>query len=65
MTQSMDQQLVAVLLKLAEAIASGRFSFPSISVIMYLSVLRKRMKLEHEKKQTKPEFPRKTLGRFL
>lgn len=50
MTQGMDQQLVAVLLKLAEAIASGRCSFPSISVIMYLSVLRKRMKLEQEKK---------------
>lgn len=64
----MDWHLVALLLKLAEAIASGGgFSFPSIFVTMYLSlsVLCKRMKLEQEKKQAKPEFPRKTLGRFL
>lgn len=59
-TQSMDWHLVALLLKLAEAIASGGgFSFPSIFVTIYLSlsVLCKRMKLEQEKRlsQSSPE----------
>lgn len=66
-TQSMDWHLVALLLKLAEAIASGGGIFFSLYLCDHVSFSFSIVQ-ENEvraRKKAKPEFPRKTLGRFL